>query len=87
MQLLIPSKIQEVSNHEHLGTLSLASKQHKSSTAPMFCTSLRRRSSFASIVPFLTAPSGLATKGMLGILEYSRPSLTFEPPRIIAGVA
>ncbi|KAK6004111.1 hypothetical protein QM012_008961 [Aureobasidium pullulans] len=28
----------------------------------MFCTSLRRRSSFASVVPLLAAPSGLAVK-------------------------
>ncbi|KAG9993203.1 hypothetical protein KCU78_g19006, partial [Aureobasidium melanogenum] len=31
----------------------------------MFCTSLRRRSSFASVVPLLIAPSGLATKESL----------------------
>ncbi|KAG9832879.1 hypothetical protein KCU98_g15655, partial [Aureobasidium melanogenum] len=31
----------------------------------MFCTSLRRRSSFAPVVPLLTAPSGLATKESL----------------------
>ncbi|KAI4719110.1 hypothetical protein E4T48_04645 [Aureobasidium sp. EXF-10727] len=30
-----------------------------------FCTSLRRRSSFASIVPLLTAPTGLAVKESL----------------------
>jgi hypothetical protein len=33
----------------------------------MFCSSLRRRSSFASVVPSLVAPSGLAVKGSLGL--------------------
>jgi hypothetical protein len=59
------------------------------STAPMFCTSLRRRSSFASIVPLLVAPSRLAVKGMSEILisHLEALYLIVRSHRIVASIA